>query len=515
MGLIDNIKRVFTPRERTVHSSMRLNNTFSVDFDGEKNLGEIGNIIAYNIDYNGLRLRSWQSYLESEITQTVMNKFRLWVIANGLKLQSQPIKQVLESEGIKLDSEKFNEVTEMRWAVWSKSKQSSYNSMESLNDLAKDAFMNSKVGGDALVVLRVIKGKVKVQLIDGYHLCSPSFDGSVLANGNCIKNGIEMSPTGEHIAYHIKDKNYNFERIEAKSKSTGLVMAFLVKGLKYRLDNNRGIPLVSAVLETLKKLERYKEATVGSAEEVAKIAYQIVHQAYSTGENPLAKQLSKAFDANATDIPADAEGRQLANTVAATTNKSAYNNPVGAEIKTLNQGNGQIIFKDFYSVNIDLVCSAVGIPPNVAMSLYNDSFSASRAATKDWEHTIMVNRDDFTFQFYQPIYNLWLHLEILQSKIPAPQYLNAFSVNNEMVLDAYRNARFTGPMFPHIDPLKEVKAEREKLGELGRNIPLTTVEQATEALMGGDSDSNIEQFGIELKYARENGLVDPPTVAKV
>ena len=55
----------------------------------------------------------------------------------------------------------------------------------------------------------------------------------------------------------------------------------------------------------------------------------------------------------------------------------------------------------------------------------------------------------------------------------------------------------------------------EKLDELGKNTPLTTVEQATEALMGGDSDSNIEQFGVELQYAKQNGLIDPPTVAKV
>ena len=65
-----------------------------------------------------------------------------------------------------------------------------------------------------------------------------------------------------------------------------------------------------------------------------------------------------------------------------------------------------------------------------------------------------------------------------------------------------RNARFTGPMFPHIDPLKEVNAERAKLGDLAKDIPLTTVEAATEALNGGDSASNLEQFIEELKSAK-------------
>jgi hypothetical protein len=113
----------------------------------------------------------------------------------------------------------------------------------------------------------------------------------------------------------------------------------------------------------------------------------------------------------------------------------------------------------------------------------------------------MVNREDFTFQFYQPIYNLWLYTEILKNKIPAPGFLRADLDGNFMAVEAYQNARFTGSMFPHIDPLKEVNAERAKLGELAANIPLTTVEQATESLNSGDSDSNMEQFANEYKKA--------------
>ena len=45
------------------------------NFDGEKNLGEIGPAREYVLDYTALRVRSWQSYLESEITQTTINRF--------------------------------------------------------------------------------------------------------------------------------------------------------------------------------------------------------------------------------------------------------------------------------------------------------------------------------------------------------------------------------------------------------------------------------------------------------
>ena len=61
-------------------------------------------------------------------------------------------------------------------------------------------------------------------------------------------------------------------------------------------------------------------------------------------------------------------------------------------------------------------------------------------------------------------------------------------------------------MFPHIDPLKEVKAERLKLGTLSDHLPLTNLESATEALMSGNAMSNIEQFATELQDAEKLGL---------
>ena len=490
----------------------RYNNAIGVSFNGEKNLGEIGHPKEYSLDYDILRVRSWQAYLESEVFQTIINKFKLWVVGSGLKLKSDPIEQVLQSEGITIDTEEFNEVCETRYSVWAKTNMGDYSNMCSLNRIAGQAFLNSKIGGDVLVVLRVVNGTIKVQLIDGCHIQSPNYGTEYfpefLPNGNKIINGIESKKNGEIVAYYIKNRDFSVERIPAKSAATGLTMAYLVYGATYRIDNNRGIPVMATVLESLKKLERYKEATLGSAEEQAKVAYQVVHNRDSTGENVLTRHLAIARDADAnTDLlPVDEQGNALANRVAATTNKQAFNMPIGSEIKTLQGNQRELYFKDFYSVNIDLMCAAVGIPPNVAMSIYNDSFSASRAALKDWEHTIFVNRDDFKEQFYQPIYNLWLHVEILKNKVQAPGYLQAFSQGNDMVVNAYRNARFTGPIPGHIDPLKEVNAVRAMLGETGKDIPLINVEQAVEVLRGENSDEVMKQYAKELEYSKDLGI---------
>lgn len=507
------------PKASGIYGGAGYRNIFSLPYTGEKNLGEIGPIKDYLPDYYALSLRSWQAFTESEMATTILSKFILWIVSKGLKLQANPEEAVLSSEGISIAKEAFNNISEARFGIWARSKRSSFSKMDNLHELAKIAMKNSKIGGDVLVVLRYINNCVNVQLIDGCHVQSPTFGNDYFAqqldNGNYIRNGIEMTEAGEHIAYHVRQKDFKMVRIEAKSAATGLTVAFLVYGNKHRIDNYRGMPMIAVCLETLKKLERYKEATVGSAEERAKIILQIVHSRDSTGENPMGKQMAKAFDAEAyngaEDLPITISGEQLANTVAATTNKSAYNMPVGAEMKAIESKN-ELMFKEFYSTNADIICAAVGIPPNVAFSMYNDSFSASRAATKDWEHTITVNREDFTFQFYQPIYNFWQYTEILKSKIQAAGYIKAFNDDNFMAVEAFQNARFTGPMFPHIDPKKEVEAERLKLGSLADVIPLTTVEAATEALNGGDSRANMDQFSEELEEADELGIKPAPVV---
>lgn len=500
-------------------------------FNGEKNLGEIGPIKSYVMDYEALRLRSWQAYLESEIAQTVINKYVFWEIGPGLKTQAEPDIDALESEGINLSKEEFKQFcksVEGSFRVYADSKQSDYTKMRSFNYLQKKIRLNALLGGDVVVLLRFGDGDektkidyktVNVQLVDATHIISPRYGNEWypywLPNGNRIVNGIELSPTDEHIAYHIRKPGLHFEtqRVPCKTED-GLTVAFMVYGLEYRIDNKRGIPLLSAVLETLKKMERYKEATLGSAEERQKIAYTINHKDYSTGQSPLQQQLSRAYDVTQPindQLPADQNGKELANLVAATTNKMAFNMVPGAELKLLESKN-ELYFKDFYTVHIDIVCACLGIPPDVAMSKYNENYSASRAAIKDWEHTLNVARKDFADQVMSPIYKVWFVIRVLQNKINAPGFLKAYREGNWMVIDAYLKARFVGSPVPHIDPLKEVQAERAKLGILGEALPLTTLERATEILNGGDSDHNLNQFADEMETAESLDIKNPEPV---
>lgn len=504
--------------------TMSYRRLFSVSFDGEKNLGEMGPAKTYKINYEVLRARSWQLLLDSEVAQTVLGKYNTWLIGKGLKLQSEPVKKVLEAEGVTVDAHEFSESVESRFRLYSGSTVSDFTNMENLDFLQATALKNAQVGGDVVVILRYNKavGTINVQLIDGTHLQSPIGYGTEdfpreLPNGNRIENGIELSPNNEHVAYYIRKAGFGFETERIQCKKGGHLVAYMVYGNKYRLDNHRGLPLLAVMFETAKKLERYKEATVGSAEERQKIAYFFEHQIFSDGDNPLLKQTAIARDTDNMfsgvgdgTLPLTQEGERLASHVAATTNKMTFNMPRGATIKTPDSKQ-ELYFKDFYGVNIDLFCSAAEIPPEVAMSKYDSNFSASRAALKDWEHSLNVKRTKFSFQFLRPILNLWMHIEISMGRINAPGYLEAFYIKrNWIVMEAYRKARWAGASVPHIDPLKEVQAERLKLGDTGASLPLTTQEAATENLNGGDADANTEQFAEELQTSKDLDIVPMP-----
>lgn len=535
MGFIDKISAFFSPIAEKEEprkgpqgptksayypgSGGTYTNLFAVSFNGEKNLGEIGPIRAYVLDHEALRLRSWQAYLESEVAQTVINKYVKWVIGSGLKLQSEPNINVLKSEGIDIGNiQEFTEALESRWAVYSGSSMSDYADMISLQTIAYKAKLNAIIAGDCLVIIRFIDGIPKYQLIDAAHVCSPVFSSEeYLASegrGNKIKSGIEVDKTGRHIAYFVKKGLYDTDRIMARSASTGLITAFMVYGLEYRLDDVRGIPLITVVMEKLKKMERYSEAVLGSAEERQKIVLAIEHDAISTGANPFIDQMTEAINVSTPkdDVPVDIDGIKLSAKVAATTNKQVVNLPNGAKLVPLDSKN-ELYFKDFYSVNIDLVCAALGIPPNVAMSKYDANFSASRAALKDWEYTLLVDRKQFATQFYKNCFNYWFEVQVLSNKIQAPGYLAASANKDLMITESYRVCRWVGANVPHIDPVKEVNAERLKLGITAAAIPLTTVEAATEALNGGDSKANLDQFSKELKESKRLGIKEetPPS----
>lgn len=472
----------------------------TLTYDGEKNPGELGVIKRYIPDYRALRLRSWQAYAESDIVQAVIESYIDWVIGDGLVPQVKPQEEILQQRGISINENFANEV-EMNFKLFLNSRTSVYNQETNLTHKMREAMRNALISGDTLVVLNVDENNnLSVRCYDGEHIFSPILGGEQTAarnRGNKIIHGVEVDESQKHVAYHLWDGK-NSKRIPAFDPVTGMRIAWLVYGRKLRYDHVRGVPLIMAVLESIKKLDRYKEAMVGAAEERAKIAFQIIHKQGSTEENPLVDNVASSLPLNrridgAANDPID-DGIKLEQKITSTVGKSVFNMPLESELKALDS-EIEFSFKDFFEANIMPICAAVGVPYEVVMKKFGNNFSASRASLKMWEHVMKISRSDFSFHFNHQIYQMWLTLADIRGDINAPGLFRSVAIEKDtMLFEAYTKIKFNGPTVPHVDPMKEVKAEREKLGPQGANIPLTTPQEAATNLGGGDIDLIKEGF---------------------
>lgn len=468
-------------------------------FDGEKTAGELGNIYDLQPEYHKLRMRAYEMDLKTDLVKIITGKIFKWIIGTGLKLQSECDYEVLNMLGYNVQQEsleQFKTRSEHLFNLWAKSKLGDYSAQQNLHQKGNDAFKTAFLGGDALVILRYSKTDgVTVQLIDGEQIQSPIKDQGKRSD-TIIKYGVEVDKRGRHVAYWVKTADSEFEYQRITVKSNGIHRAWLIYGYKHRIDHVRGIPAITSIIEKVSKLDRFTEASVSKAEQVANIPFAIEHDRDSTGENPLANLHPKKNLNLKDETTSYEEAGGTANQIRQSTSNSVFNMPIGAKLKTL-ANESETNFDEFYKAIFRSLCAAVDVPPEVALQMYEQSYSSSRAAINMWEHIIEIWRDNIIVNnYYKPIYKFWLYHQMLEGKIENEFYEKAVNEKDAMALEAFYNCRLVGKKMPHIDPLKESKAIRDLLQD---DTPLISREQAAEMANAGDWNQNYAKFKTERK----------------
>jgi len=485
-------------------------------WDGEKTLGELGAVVNNIPDYDRLRLRSYDAYATKDIVKIIASKRFNWSIGSGLKLQCEPNKDVLESEGIKeFDFSAFTKTVESRFMVYANSKECDFLKEKNLHELAMDFYKGKFLGGDCLCVIRYDDNGPNAQFVSGEHIRNPEI-GNVWydyaeKSGNKIEHGIEIDSKGKHIAYYVNVKPKStdliteYERIPAYGVKTGKRLAWMISGEKICPDHVRAVPAISQSLEKINKLDRYTEASVTKAEQAANLVYAIVHDKESTGESPTDRAIAQKRGNTLIDIPSDASlADGLANRISEQTSGTTFNMPIGSKLEDFSTSI-ETNYGEFHGAVFDQISAGQDIPPEVAMGKYSSNYSASRAAINSFGYTTSVDRDTFSLQFYIPFYKLWLEFQILTNKINASGYID--NRNNFMVIESFSQCRFFGKNMPHIDPLKEVKAI-----ELMLALKLISREQADELLNLGSWEDNFKKNLEEDKIIPKEEVVDKPNV---
>jgi hypothetical protein len=477
------------------------NLVYSAAFDGEKTIGELGDIYDLKPDHLKLRLRAYELDLKTDLVKLITGKFFKWCVGTGLKFEYEPDNEVLGLLGYNPISDDDINKKERLFNLWAKSKLSDYSGRQNLHAKASDAFKTAFLGGDALIIMRLEKTGIKIQLIDGEQIETP-FSQEKKGLNNKIVEGVEVNAKGEHVAFWVKtDKNNNladYERVKSKD-SRGNLMAWMIYGDKHRVDHHRGIPKISSMMEKISKLDRFVEASVSKAEKMADLVYTFEHDDHSTGENPLGGLGARKVSTTINDKSSFEESGRTAQALRQSTSGQVLNLPMGAKLKsTTNES--EVSFDPFHKAIIRSLCASIDIPPEFANQMFEQSYSSSRAAINMWEYIIDIYRENIIVeQFYKPINRFWCYYQYMKGTLDSSGYDRAVATNDEMALEAYYSSRFVGKKMQHIDPFKEAKAIRSLLQD---NTPLISREQATQMANGSDWLSNYN------KYKKENSNIE-------
>lgn len=518
MNFFKNILSVFTP-SATPESiqvisndsgSVILGSSMGMSFDGEKTVGELGAAVEVYPNHYALRLRAYEANLTEDVIKIITSKYFKWAIGNGLSLKSEPLEDYLKLKGLPNDTIDLRNKIEASFSLYASLNNSDYSGMKNFHALALDNYTDSFLGGDCLVIYRIENGYPTAQVIDGQQVCDPFLNSEYYlqaeSKGNRIKHGVEVDKKGKHVAYYVrshKDLKIEHERIpafvELNGKPFPFAMAKMIYFGKHRINDVRGVSALSAILEKVNKLDRYTEATVGSAEERAKIVYSITHDKDSTGENPMIEKMRASMGNNndSGKMGASLAGAELERHIARTTDKTTINMPNGAKLEAL-ESRSEINYEPLFNAIFTQIAAALDMPPEVALQKFSSNYSASRAAMKIWEYMVKIDRARFANEFYKPFYDLFFYCEVLRGNITAPGFINACDQNDFMTIGAYTKSRFEGVNMPHIDPLKEVNAIRKMLGDKWADIPLISLAKATTELNQGDWWVNYSEFEQEI-----------------
>lgn len=473
-------------------------------FNGEQEPAAYDDMFyLYDVDYYTLARRAYTLITINEFARLAISRLTQFAVGTGLRLHPEPCKKFLKRKfGINLDKEFTKDIQEL-WHLFENDKNVSATKEDNLHSLANQVFFNAFVAGDILVIKRVKNKNLEYQLVNGISVDSTKIKAE--NSNNEIKSGVEIDDSGKHIAYYVKQNDGTEKRVPAYD-SNGRRIAWLVYASDKRLNSVRGYSPLGAIVQKLRKIGQYANSEVIAADANARFAAVIEQDKDSSGINPLKNagfgrtmqntKPEKESPVNTIEIE---KFKQQIKKIAA---GIFFHVPKGQKMSSFDTKRPNVNYTNFLDGSMKYMYAALGIPFEIAVLLFSNNFSASRAALKMFELIIdYLRKYSIVDMFYQIVYEQFFEIECLKNNIIAPKYL-ALKNNYGYMDNAYTKAKFFGQKIPHIDEVKEVNAVLSKI-----KGGLTTYEQALETLGNGmDFDTLIERRKYEQEQIQAAGL---------
>lgn len=485
------------PAEAPVYAVSQLEPfRYSVD-DGTKFHGGYGPTDILIPDYWTLRARSAELFEKNLYARGIIRRLLTNEINTGLHLEATPEEAILGKEEDSLAD--WSENVENRFALWGKDPYlCDYSERLTFGALQQLARQEALVTGDVLVVMQQDQRTrlPRVRLINGAKVQTPL---KVPRDGNKILHGVELDQQGRHVAFWIRQDDGTSKRLPAIGEKSGRRIAWLLYGTDKRIDDVRGKPLLSIILQSLKEIDRYRDAIQRKALILGLLAMFIAKGEGKPGTRPITGGAVRRETATTLD-----------NNGQARTFKTSEHVP-GFVIEELQQGeepkafqsNGTTeAFGEFEEAILAGIAFGLEIPPEILRLSFSSNYSASQAAINEFKTYLNRTRTGFGENFCEPIYNEWLVAEVIADRVTAPGLLEAWNDPQQWDrLGAWLSSDWSGNIKPAVD-LSKLVAGYESLIALGA----CTRDRAARELTGTKYSKNVKKLARENKALFEANL---------
>jgi capsid protein len=430
-----------------------------VSYDGESFPGGFGATQLYELDYWTLRARSVQLFTSSLYARGLVRRLITNEIAIGLFPDVTPLEDILGLQEDSLDD--WSEMVEQRFQLWSDHPTTcDWSERRTFAMLQAEARQAALIEGDVLCVLRVdgASDAPKLQLVSGARVRTPLFTRVQLAEGHTVLHGVELDKRRRVVAHWVEQEDGRHERLPAFAPNTGRPMSWLVYGTDKRLDDVRGQPLLSLVLQSLRELDRYRDAVTRKAVINSTLAMFIKKEKDLPGTKPLTAGAVRKDQLTTTGGSDSPRTWEITEQVPGLVIEELQ---TGEEPKGFGSEGIDLDFGKFEDALVSTMAWAYQLPPEILKLAFTQNYSASQAAINELKLYLIVVWKTFGATFCAPIYRDWLYSQVLANRVAAPGLVESFgNLAQADVWAAWTAAEWYGSIKPATDMLKLVKASK-------------------------------------------------------
>lgn len=465
---------------------------------------------AMEYDLDTLRERSRDAVRSQPLAHGALHTLRSKAIGVGLRPIMRIDRELLRLRGVEMTEKQATDLElaiESYWRVWTEDKRSDRQRTLPHNRQSGLAFLSYLEAGDCLGLFSMVQRpgwefETSIQLVEADRLSNPDnlMDGASAPGSNRqrrLYKGVEKTMGGEPVAYWVRSTHpgevaaYSttpkWSRFRALTGAGDAAVLHLFD--PERIDQSRGLPALSCVLEKLKALSGYSESEL----EAALISSWFTVFVKSPNPTAEARAFAEALNADGSSNESDAGEIEMGPGIISQL-------APGEDITISNPGRPNVNYEPFSKAQLREIGAGTGLGLEPLLKAFESSYSAARAALLEAWLIITMHRSVFVSCWEYPTLVRFVKELAAKGMIEVPMQFWTDSIVQAAIICA----EFIGPARGQIDERNEIEAAVMRI-EAG----MSTLQDETAALTGKDWRRVIQDRAWEIREKQK--AVGPDT----